>query len=546
MTSRRRLPATIAAGLAAGAVALAGCTDGGGSASRTAANDGTDTPATSGLHVEPARFDTSAPAEPTTVLPDQDAARAALTTVRDLFETAPVVAVAAPSDAAAVKAAVDRGAPVLHPATDPAELTAELQRLGTESVLLTEPGPPEATPTSTPSSAPTSTQSSGRTTAPSPTSSGALDHETLAAAVRAADAEVVTDPADLPATTAAEPLGDVVVLTDGADWSSTAVASATAAGARVLELPDGDPRTQPDVIAQLAEHPPTHVLALGDAFGDVETVDTRVATAATGVQLPGGGQVVFPHRRVVALYGHPGTSALGVMGEQPLDEAVDRAHRTAAEYAELSDVPVVPAFEIITTVASSEPGRDGDWSSESTVEELRPWVDAAREAGMLVVLDLQPGTTDFLTQAKRYEELLVEPHVGLALDPEWRLQPGQRHLRQIGSVSVEEVNSVITWLADLTREHALPQKVLVLHQFRLSMIRDRELLDTSRDELAITIHADGNGTPEQKFATWDALRTGAPDNVHWAWKNFYDEDRPTFTPAQTMDVEPAPVFVSYQ
>lgn len=165
---------------------------------------------------------------------------------------------------------------------------------------------------------------------------------------------------------------------------------------------------------------------------------------------------------------------------------------------------------------------------------------------MLVVLDLQPGTTDFLTQAKRYEELLVEPHVGLALDPEWRLQPGQRHLRQIGSVSVEEVNSVITWLADLTREHALPQKVLVLHQFRLSMIRDRELLDTSRDELAITIHADGNGTPEEKFATWDALRAAAPDNVHWAWKNFYDEDRPTFTPAQTMDVEPAPVFVSYQ
>lgn len=536
MTSRR-LPATVAAGLAAGAVALAGCTDGGGSASRTAANDGADAPATWNPHVEPARFDTSAPAESTTVLPDQGAASAALTTVRDLFETAPVVAVAAPSDAAVVEAAVDRGAPVLHPATDPAELTAELQRLDTQTVLLPEPPPPAATSTSTQNSSPTST--------PAPTSSGPTDRETLAA-VQAADAEVVTDPANLPGTTAAAPLSGVVVLTDGADWSATAVASATAAGARVLELPDGDPRTDPDAIARLAEHPPSHVLALGDAFGDVDTVDTRVATAATGVQLPGGGQVVFPHRRVVALYGHPGTSALGVMGEQPVEEAIERAHRTAAEYAELSDVPVVPAFEIIATVASSEPGADGDWSSESTVEELRPWVDAAREAGMLVVLDLQPGTTDFLTQAKRYEELLVEPHVGLALDPEWRLQPGQRHLAQIGSVSVEEVNGVITWLADLTREHALPQKVLVLHQFRLSMIRDRELLDTSRDELAVTIHADGNGTPQEKFATWNALRTGAPDNVHWAWKNFYDEDRPTFTPAQTMNVEPAPVFVSYQ
>jgi hypothetical protein len=31
------------------------------------------------------------------------------------------------------------------------------------------------------------------------------------------------------------------------------------------------------------------------------------------------------------------------------------------------------------------------------------------------------------------------------------------------------------------------------------------------------------------------------------WKNFYDEDHPTFTPRQTYrDVRPAPWFVSYQ
>ena len=44
---------------------------------------------------------------------------------------------------------------------------------------------------------------------------------------------------------------------------------------------------------------------------------------------------------------------------------------------------------------------------------------------MYVVLDLQPGYTDFLAQAQRYEEFLAQPHVGLALDPEWRLAPGR-------------------------------------------------------------------------------------------------------------------------
>jgi hypothetical protein len=315
----------------------------------------------------------------------------------------------------------------------------------------------------------------------------------------------------------------------------------------VRTLPSGDPRTDPKTIAALAERQPTHVLALGDAFGDVGQLSNRVAVASTGVQLPGGGQVLFPGRRLVALYGHPGSAALGVLGEQPVDEAVRRAKDVAAGYDPVSDVPVVPAFEIIATVASSAPGGDGDYSSESSVDELRPWVDAAAEAGLYVVLDLQPGTADFLTQAKRYTELLERPNVGLALDPEWRLRPGQRHLEQIGSVAVDEVNATATWLAELTRSHRLPQKLLVLHQFRLSMIADRGRLETGQDELAVVIHADGNGTPGEKLATWNALRGAEPPaGVWWAWKNFYDEDSPTFTPAQTMSLEPPPVLISYQ
>jgi len=34
--------------------------------------------------------------------------------------------------------------------------------------------------------------------------------------------------------------------------------------------------------------------------------------------------------------------------------------------------------------------------------------------------------------------------------------------------------------------------------------------------------------------------------IHMAWKNFHDEDLPMFTPEETMTIEPAPVFVSFQ
>ena len=152
--------------------------------------------------------------------------------------------------------------------------------------------------------------------------------------------------------------------------------------------------------------------------------------AAPVPTLPGGGQTLFPGRRLVALYGHPGAPELGVLGAQDLPASIARAQQLAASYAPLSNVPVIPDFEIIATTASAEAGEDGDYSAESMVASLRPWVEQATDAGMYVVLDLQPGRADFLAQARRYTGLLWLPGVGLALDAEWHLEPGQKPLRQ--------------------------------------------------------------------------------------------------------------------
>jgi hypothetical protein len=374
--------------------------------------------------------------------------------------------------------------------------------------------------------------------------------EALAAEIAALDRG--TSPAALPQGTTlpdvvpADALDELLVLMSDDHADVAAVATARAAGARLLLVNDPDPRADPETIAAVAAEPSEHVVALGDRFGQAQQLRQRLDVAETGVELPGGGQLVFPGRRFVALYGHPHTPAMGVLGEQALTETLARAQQQAAEYDALVDEPVIPALEIIATVASTAPGADGNYSAESSVEDLRPWVDAAGEAGIYVVLDLQPGHSDFLSQAQLYEELLAKPHVGLALDPEWRLAPGQRHLAQIGSVSASEVNTVITWLAELTRQRNLPQKLLVLHQFRTQMISAQDQLDTGRDEVAVLIHVDGFGTPGAKFETWNALHDNPPPGVWWGWKNFHDEDSPTFTPDATVAIEPTPRFVSYQ
>jgi len=165
---------------------------------------------------------------------------------------------------------------------------------------------------------------------------------------------------------------------------------------------------------------------------------------------------------------------------------------------------------------------------------------------MYVTLDLQPGRANLLTQAKRYVSLLRLPDVGLALDPEWKLQPGQLPLHQIGSVSITEVNSVVTWLAALTAKYHLPQKLLELHEFRLSMIQDVARLDTHHDDLAIVVNMDGQGAPGTKLATWQAVVANAPPGVYFGWKDFYTKDTPMLGPVRTIGHRPAPVLISYQ
>ena len=214
---------------------------------------------------------------------------------------------------------------------------------------------------------------------------------------------------------------------------------------------------------------------------------------------------------------------------------------------QLDEQPIIPAFEVIVTVASEYPGDDDNYSNETPAEDIVPYVDAILDAGGYAVLDLQPGQGSFLEQVKIYEELLKRPNVGLALDAEWKLNPGEAPLSRIGSASAAEINEVANWLAALVRDNNLPQKALILHQFQTMMYPDRENIVTGQPELAWVLHADGHGVSEQKFDTWNVLREDLDPEFFMAWKNFIDEDTPMFTPEQTYaDVNPRPWFVSYQ
>ncbi|MBF4461195.1 MULTISPECIES: hypothetical protein [unclassified Rathayibacter] len=344
-----------------------------------------------------------------------------------------------------------------------------------------------------------------------------------------------------------DPLGTLLGLARAQDADVAALATARAAGIPVTVVDGDDLLASGAAVAAIADAKASCTVLLGPALAAQPEPAWAVRAAGSGWQLPGGGQRLFGGHLFVAIYGTPGAPVLGVLGEQGLQPTIARAEAVAEPYRALTGKQVVPSLEIIATVAAGDPGADGDYSNERDVSTLRPYIDAAEKAGMYVVLDLQSGRTDFLTQAKLYAELLRLPNVGLALDPEWRLTADEKPLEQIGRVSAAEVDSVSEWLADLVRSEGLPPKMFVLHQFRLSMLQDRSSIRRDRPELEFLIHVDGQGSQPDKQATWNALHEDAPAGIAWGWKNFYDEDTPMLTPAETLaQVRPLPDLVTYQ
>ena len=260
------------------------------------------------------------------------------------------------------------------------------------------------------------------------------------------------------------------------------------------------------------------------------------------VALPRGGREIFPRHRVVAYYGAPQSEELGALGIGTPASAAKRLERQAKAYVR-PDRPVLPALELIAVIANADAGQDGMYRTQQTDAVIERYLRAARRAKALLLLDIQPGASDFFTEATRLERWLREPDVGLALDPEWRVQPGQVPGEVIGRVDSREVNAVTAWLAQLTEQHDLPEKLVVIHQFTDDMVDDTAL--KAHDGLQIVLNADGFGTAPVKKSKYDAFTRRAP-GFEPGFKLFYREDVGLMTPRQGLKLRPPPDFVVYE
>jgi hypothetical protein len=257
---------------------------------------------------------------------------------------------------------------------------------------------------------------------------------------------------------------------------------------------------------------------------------------------PGGGLTLFPSHRLVAFYGAPNEPVLGVLGQAPPEALWPQLVAAGAPFMSL-DAVVVPTYELIAFEAQASPGPDGRYTQQVPAAQIDAYLRVVQAHGGMLILDVQPGRSSFLADAQALQKWLVQPDVGLALDPEWELAPGQLPDRQIGQTTAAEINQVSAWLEQLTVAHRLPQKLFMIHQFRPSMVADKQTV-VAEPDLAITFNMDGFGATHNKLTTYQILAGDA----RWflGYKLFYHRDIPLQTPSQVLALIPSPQVIEYE
>ena len=258
--------------------------------------------------------------------------------------------------------------------------------------------------------------------------------------------------------------------------------------------------------------------------------------------LPGA---MLPDNRIVAFYGNPKSSRMGILGQLAPAEMLAKLERTATEWAEADTTRgVMPALHLIATVAQGMPGPGGKYRlrhSDQTIERVLGW---AEERGWIVFLDVQIGHSTVPDELPHLVKYLERPYVHLALDPEFAMKLGGIPGRRIGTLDADDVNYAVNLLAEIVAREHIPPKVLVVHRFTRRMLTNHDRI-TLDPRVQVVVDMDGFGTPRLKEDAYKFWIVPYPVQ-YTGFKLFFKNDKPMMTPAQVLELYPEPLYIQYQ
>lgn len=266
-------------------------------------------------------------------------------------------------------------------------------------------------------------------------------------------------------------------------------------------------------------------------------------------EYPTGG-AVLPTQRIIAYYGNLYSKQMGILGELPEKQMLDKLQGEVKKWqAADTAVKVIPALHYIAITAQQSPGAAGKYRLRMPFKELDKVLVMAEKINALVFIDIQVGLSNLQSELPEFEKYLKMPHVHFGIDPEFSMKSGHAPGKVVGTFDAADINYATDYLAKLVKENNIPPKILVVHRFTQAMVTNYKNIKL-RPEVQIVMDMDGWGHQARKFNTYRTFIHREPVQFT-GFKIFYKNDLKEanshiLQPEEVLKLKPRPVYIQYQ
>jgi hypothetical protein len=259
---------------------------------------------------------------------------------------------------------------------------------------------------------------------------------------------------------------------------------------------------------------------------------------------------ILPFKRIVAYYGNLYSKQMGILGEYPKAEMLQKLLADVKKWEQADSLTAVqPALHYIAVTAQGIPGKDGKYRLRMPFKQIDSVLKMADEIHAIVFLDIQVGMSTVEQEIPQLEKYLKMPQVHLGIDPEFSMKTGKRPGSVIGTMDAADVNYATGYLNDLVNANHLPPKILVVHRFTQPMLTNYKNIET-RPTVQIIMDMDGWGCQSRKITSYKQFIYKEPVQFT-GFKLFYKNDfreanSRMLTPEEVLKLKPKPLYIQYQ
>ena len=259
---------------------------------------------------------------------------------------------------------------------------------------------------------------------------------------------------------------------------------------------------------------------------------------------------ILPFKRIVAYYGNLYSKRMGILGEYPAPEMMQKLAADVKKWQSAdSTMEVQPALHYIAVTAQGYPGKGNKYRLRMPFKQIDSVLKMAAQINAIVFLDIQVGMSTLQEEIPALEPYLKMPQVHLGIDPEFSMKTGKKPGTVIGTMDATDVNYAINYLADLAKANNLPPKILIVHRFTQPMITNYKKIQTN-PEVQVVMDMDGWGAQSRKFTSYKDYIAKEPvqfTGFKLFYKNDYREPNSRMlTPEEILRLKPQPVYIQYQ